>query len=80
MARGGKNKRTKVKLNNEEKKSKLIKRAFYVFLDIITLISFSLSLYFTCAEDYTKTILFLVIGTLLLLFFITKKAFKKILK
>jgi len=61
----------------EECQSKKIKRIFFTFLDIIILCSFSLCLYFTYFEDYTKTILFLVVGAMLLLFFIIRTALRK---
>jgi hypothetical protein len=80
MARGGKKavRRKNTNLNDSEDEcSHDIKRVFYIFLDIIILISFSLALYYTCIQDYTRTILSLVMGTLLLLFFIVKRAFKK---
>lgn len=60
----------------ERYQSRIIKRMFYIFLDIIILVSFGLSLYSAYFQDYTKTILFLAIGTLLLIFFILKKAFR----
>jgi hypothetical protein len=83
MKRRGKKavrKSTRASYDHEDKKSREIKRVFYIFLDIITLMSFSLSLYSICVKDYTKTILYLAIGTLLLIFFIIKKAFKTISK
>jgi energy-converting hydrogenase Eha subunit F len=76
MARGVKGKRKIANHEYDELKSNRIKRVFYIFLDIIILVSFSLALYFTCTQDYTKTILYLIMGTLLLIFFIVKKAFK----
>jgi len=48
------------------------KKLFYTFLDAIILICFALAVYFTLIEDYERTILFLVIGTLLLMFFIVR--------
>jgi len=77
MKRGVKRRMVTKKNNHDEETSHKIKRIFYIFLDIIILISFSLSLYFTCVLDYTRTIIFLIIGTLLLLFFIIKRAFKR---
>jgi hypothetical protein len=73
MARGGRKNKSK---GSEEFKSDRIKRIFYILLDIIILVSFSLALYFTCMQDYTRTILYLIMGTLLLIFFIVKRAFK----
>jgi polyferredoxin len=61
----------------QEYQSKMIKRIFYILFDILILVSFSLSLYFTYFQDYTKTILFLVIGTMLLIFFILEGDIKK---
>jgi len=61
----------------EEVRSRRAKRIFYIFLDIILLASFSLSLYSTYLQDYMRTVLFLAIGSLLLIFFILKRAFKK---
>jgi len=60
----------------QENQSKMIKRTFYTIFDVIILFSFSLSLYFTYFQDYTKTILFLVIGSLLLIFFSLKEILK----
>ena len=48
------------------------KKLFFTFLDAIILLCFALAVYFTLVEDYTRTILFLVIGTLLLMFFIVR--------
>jgi|WetSurMetagenome_2_1015567.scaffolds.fasta_scaffold1245233_1 hypothetical protein len=83
MARGGKSRavrRANRIPNHEDEVSHRVKRVFYILLDIIILVSFSLALYYTCAQDYTRTILFLAIGTLLLMFFIVKRAFKRRMK
>jgi L-asparagine transporter-like permease len=56
--------------------SKMIKRTFYTFLDIIILLSFSLSIYFTYIQDYTRTILFLATGSLLLILMIFGRIIK----
>jgi hypothetical protein len=84
MARGGKRKKSKAgnkdNCPEEEEFSHRVKRIFYIFLDIIILVSFSMALYFICLQDYTRTILSLTMGTLLLLFFIVKRAFKKRMK
>jgi len=61
----------------EEYESKKAKRTFFIFLDLVILVAFSLSIYFTLIMDYTKTILFLVIGTLLLSFFIIRGIMRK---
>ncbi|OGJ12650.1 hypothetical protein A3K82_02160 [Candidatus Pacearchaeota archaeon RBG_19FT_COMBO_34_9] len=61
----------------EEHQSRRIKRIFYILLDAIILVSFLLSLYFAYFQDYIKTIIFLITGSLLLIFFILKKAFRK---
>jgi len=57
---------------NKEEGLKKTKKLFYTFLDTIILICFALAVYFTLVEDYERTILFLVIGTLLLMFFIVR--------
>jgi uncharacterized membrane protein HdeD (DUF308 family) len=57
---------------NQEKANKL----FLTFLDSIILLSFGLSVYFTLIQDYMRTILFLVLGTLLLMFFIVRGIIK----
>jgi hypothetical protein len=89
MARGGKKavrrgtkavKKRNAEYPDEIEYSKKVKRTFYIFLDVILLASFSLALYSTYVKDYTRTILFLAMGTLLLIFFIIKKAFKAIAK
>jgi len=83
MARGGKSavkRKSRFNYNYENEVSHRVKRVFYILLDIIILVSFSLALYYTCTQDYTRTILFLAIGTLLLMFFIVKRAFKRRLK
>ena len=56
----------------KEKANKL----FLTFLDSIILLSFGLSVYFTLIQDYMRTILFLVLGTLLLMFFIVRGIIK----
>lgn len=61
----------------EEYESRKIKRFFFILFDIVILISFVLALFFTYLQDYTKTILFLIIGGLLLLYFIVREALRK---
>jgi len=61
----------------DEFKSRNAKRIFFIFLDIIILVSFALAIYFTLIMDYTRVILFLVLGSLLLLFFIMRKLVKQ---
>lgn len=61
----------------DEFKSRTAKRIFFIFLDVIILIAFSLSIYFTLIMDYTKVILFLVMGSMLLLYFIIRKLVKR---
>ena len=61
----------------EEYESDRVKRVFYIFLDILILVSFSLALYATYFQDYTKTVMFLAAGGLLLIFFILKRCLKK---
>ena len=61
----------------EEYESKKAKRAFYIILDIITLSAFILALYYTYFEDYTKVIIFLSIGTLILMYFIVRAVLRK---
>lgn len=56
-------------LNKEKEYGARTKRIFFTVLDGIILISFVLSLYSIYTKDYTNTILFLALGTLLLLFF-----------
>ena len=60
-----------------EEAYKNIKRVFFVILDIISIASFILALYFTYTENYTKTILFLSMGTVILLYFIVRGVLKK---
>ncbi len=61
----------------QEYRSRNIKRTFYMFLDLVLLISFALSLYSIYLENYIQTILFLIVGSLLLLFFTLKRAFRR---
>jgi len=61
----------------EEYESKKAKRAFYIILDIITLSAFILALYYTYFEDYTKVIIFLSVGTLILMYFIVRAVLRK---
>ncbi|MEK6827054.1 MAG: hypothetical protein AABX99_01050 [Nanoarchaeota archaeon] len=49
-----------------------MKKLFFTFLDAIILLSFGLSVYFTLIQDYMRTILFMVFGTLFLMFFIVR--------
>jgi Ca2+/Na+ antiporter len=60
-------KKRECKSKNEKKKTK---KLFFAFLDAITLLSFSLAVYFTLIQDYMRTILCMSLGTLLLMFFI----------
>jgi Ca2+/Na+ antiporter len=62
----------KSRVMTKEKANKL----FLTFLDSIILLSFGLSVYFTLIQDYMRTILFLVLGTLLLMFFIVRGIIK----
>jgi hypothetical protein len=55
---------------------KRMKKLFFAFLDSVILLSFSLSVYSTYFQDYTRTILFLSIGCLLLMFFIVRGILK----
>jgi hypothetical protein len=57
---------------NKKRDLKRIKKLFFTFLDSLVLLSFALSVYFTYLQDYTRTILFLSVGFLLLLFFIVR--------
>jgi len=61
---------------SREKRIKRRKKLFFTFLDSVILLSFSLSIYFTYFQDYTRTILFLSIGFLLLMFFIVRGIIK----
>ncbi|MCL5018769.1 MAG: hypothetical protein M1416_03340 [Candidatus Pacearchaeota archaeon] len=61
----------------DEFKSRAAKRIFFIFLDVVILVAFSLAIYFTLVMDYTKVILFLVMGSLLLLFFIIRKLVRR---
>jgi hypothetical protein len=61
----------------DEFKSRNAKRIFFIFLDVVILVAFSLSIYFTLIMDYTRVILFLVMGSLLLLYFIIRKLVKR---
>jgi predicted membrane channel-forming protein YqfA (hemolysin III family) len=60
----------------DEQEEKKVRKLFFTFLDSIVLISFSFSVYFTYLKDYTRTILFLCLGCLLLLFFIVRGLLK----
>lgn len=62
---------------DDEFKSRTAKRIFFIFLDMVILIAFSLAIYFTLVMDYMKVILFLVMGSLLLLYFIIRKLVRK---
>ena len=62
-------KRGSEKIILEKKK---LKGLFFTFLDAIILLSFSFAVYFTLIQDYMRTILFLVLGTLFLMFFIVR--------
>lgn len=62
-------KRGNGKTNSEKEK---MKKLFFTFLDAIILLSFGLSVYFTLIQDYIRTILFMVLGTLFLMFFIVR--------
>jgi hypothetical protein len=55
---------------------KKAKKLFFTFLDSVILLSFGLAIYFTLMQDYVRTILFLVLGTLLLMFFIVRGILK----
>jgi hypothetical protein len=48
------------------------KKLFFTFLDAVILLCFGLSVYFTLVRDYTRTILFMSMGTLFLMFFIVR--------
>ncbi len=61
----------------EEYESKRAKRIFFIILDVITISAFMLALYFTYFQDYTKVILFLVTGTLILMYFLIRGVLKK---
>jgi len=55
-----------------EGKKEKAKHLFLAFLDAVILLSFSLSVYFTLVQDYMRTILFMSLGTLFLMFFIIR--------
>jgi len=61
---------------NKERDLKRVKKLFFTLLDSIILLSFSLSIYFTYFQDYIRTILFLCLGFLLLMFFIVRGIIK----
>lgn len=61
----------------QEYESKKAKRAFFIILDVITLSAFVLSLYYTYFREYTQTIIFLSIGTLILMYFLIRGALRK---
>ncbi len=61
----------------DEFRSRNAKRIFFIFLDVVILIAFSLSIYFTLVMDYTRVILFLILGSMLLLYFIIRKLVRK---
>lgn len=73
--RGGKSKRSIWKFYPERDLPR-IKKLFFTLLDALTLISFTAAIFYTLKEDYTKTILFMSIGSLLLLFFIVRGIIK----
>ena len=54
-----------------------IKRIFFTLLDTLILIAFILAIYFTYIQDYVRTILFLSLGILLLMFFIVRGIIRK---
>lgn len=60
----------------DEQEERKVRKLFFTFLDSIVLISFSFSVYFTYIKDYTRAILFLCLGCLLLLFFIIRGLLK----
>ncbi len=60
----------------DEQEERKVRKLFFTFLDSIVLISFSFSVYFTYIKDYTRTILFLCLGCLVLLFFIVRGLLK----
>lgn len=61
----------------QEYRSRNIKRIFYIFLDLVLLVSFALALYSIYSMNYSQTILFLIVGCLLLLYFTLKRAFRR---
>ncbi|MDD5012627.1 MAG: hypothetical protein PHQ66_03225 [Candidatus Nanoarchaeia archaeon] len=77
VVKGNNHSRLLVMKKEDEFKSRAAKRIFFIFLDIIILVSFSLTIYFTLIMDYTKVILFLVLGSLLLLYFVMRKLVKQ---
>jgi Cu/Ag efflux pump CusA len=54
-----------------------IKRIFFTLLDALILIAFIFAIYFTYYQDYVRTILFLSLGILLLMFFIVRGELRK---
>lgn len=70
--RGG----SRISAGRMKKYEKRMKKIFFTFLDSVILLSFTLSVYFTYFQDYTRTILFLSIGCLLLMFFIVRGVLK----
>jgi len=62
--------------NETKVEKKKTKRLFLTLLDSVILLSFSLSVYFTLIQDYIRTILFMSIGTLFLIFFIVRGILK----
>jgi L-asparagine transporter-like permease len=77
MPKRGTKEQIKLLKQREEYESHKAKRAFFIILDIITLSAFILALYYTYFEDYTKVILFLVIGTVILMYFIVRGILRK---
>lgn len=61
----------------EKYEEKRIKRVFFTLLDALILISFVFAIYFTYYQDYVRTILFLVLGILFLMFFIVRGLIRK---
>lgn len=52
------------------------RRILFTFLDFVMIVSFGLAIYFVYVGDYIKVILFLVIASLPLLYFIVRRILK----
>jgi hypothetical protein len=52
------------------------RRTLFTLLDLIMIVSFGLSIYFGYVGDYTKVILFLIIASIPLVYFIVRRILK----
>jgi len=52
------------------------RRVLFTFLDIIIVVAFALAIYSVYKSNYTNAILFLIIGTVPLIYFIVRRVLK----